>query len=385
MFIKKFFEFKQNTLDPVKSFKIKDDLNPKIWDNFKLKSSVRKDLLKIAKDFWNGTELEAEVKDIILTGSLANYNWSEKYSDYDLHIVIDFNDINKDNDLVKKLVDGLKTIWNLQHDIKIEGYEVEVYIQSDVEPHSSTGVFSLLKNKWSVKPKKVDFEPNEKEIEKKSKSIILQVDKIEEDFDELSYEQLKSKVKRVWNKIKKLRKSSLEEDGEFGIGNLVFKVLRRNGYIEKIMDLKKTGYEKQFESFKKINEELEDVDILKFIYDIEELNKKITRIMVKFGYETGPYVHATYDDTLPSGYMSMEVEMGESGHSDGWSKLWRIDWSDPERGFLVKSEASVGFSLKSYYSPYLEEGEDTLDFNEKEYDSLDDIFSDIKDIFSDWI
>jgi hypothetical protein len=63
---------------------------------------VREQLLQIANDFYQQTDIDADIKDIILTGSLANYNWSEKYSDYDLHILIDFKDVSDDVELVKK-------------------------------------------------------------------------------------------------------------------------------------------------------------------------------------------------------------------------------------------------------------------------------------------
>ena len=93
----------------------------------------------------------------------------------------------------------------------------------------------------------VEFEPDEKMIKKKSKTIMLQVDDIEDQIDEDKYESFKQKIDRVWTKIKDLRKSGLEsESGEYSIGNLVFKLLRRNGYIGKIMELKKYAYEKQF-------------------------------------------------------------------------------------------------------------------------------------------
>ena len=35
-------------------------------------------------------------------------------------------------------------------------------------------------------------------------------------------------------KIKKMRRSGLERSGEFSVENLAFKILRRNGYIDKI-------------------------------------------------------------------------------------------------------------------------------------------------------
>ena len=243
----KYFEFNQGDLDAVKSFRVKDELNPKIWTDFEINSEVREDLLKIAQDFYGSTDLQADVDDIILTGSLSNYNWSEKYSDYDLHILIDFSQVNESVELVKKYADSVKKIWNDEHDITIKGYEVEVYIQDVSEPHTSTGVFSLLNNKWKVKPERVEFEPDEDMIEEKGKSVMMLVDDLEEEVDEDKYESFLEKLQKVWDKVKNYRKSGLEsEGGELSLGNLVFKFLRRNGYIEKIMKLKKKSYDKQF-------------------------------------------------------------------------------------------------------------------------------------------
>ena len=247
MRFKKFEEFQEKDLEPIKSFYLKDELNPKLWDNFELDEEVREKLLQIAQDFYNSTELEAEIKDIILTGSLANYNWSEKYSDYDLHILIDFDDVDDNVELVKKFVDGAKKNWNDEHDIKIKGYEVEVYIQDIDEPHKSSGVFSLLKNKWKVRPEKVEFIPDEDAISEKAKSIMMAIDDIEEQVDEDKYSAFKEKIDKVWKKIKKQRQSGLEEGGEYSVGNLVFKLLRRNSYVSKIMELKRYAYDKQFE------------------------------------------------------------------------------------------------------------------------------------------
>jgi hypothetical protein len=39
-------------------------------------------------------------------------------------------------------------------------------------------------------------------------------------------------------KLKKYRTSGLEKDGEFSYENLVFKFLRRNGYIDKLFNFK---------------------------------------------------------------------------------------------------------------------------------------------------
>jgi len=249
----KYFEFNQQDLEPIKSFYIKDELNPKLWDGFNLDDDIREQLLTIAQDFYENVELGADVVDIVLAGSLCNYNWSEKYSDYDLHIIIDFDDVDENYDLVEKACDYAKKIWNSQHDIKIKGYEVEIAIQDNddldkaIEGGRMGGVFSLLKNRWVKRPEMVEFEPDESLISEKAKTIMMSVDDIEEQSEEDKYEAFNEKISKVWKKIKEYRQSGLDsESGEYSVGNLVFKLLRRNGYIGKIMELKRKVYDSQF-------------------------------------------------------------------------------------------------------------------------------------------
>ena len=71
------------------SFDVHDTLEPRVWEGEKLKPEIRDALLQIAKDFIEGLPVEVDIEDITLTGSLANYNWSN-YSDVDLHIIVDF-------------------------------------------------------------------------------------------------------------------------------------------------------------------------------------------------------------------------------------------------------------------------------------------------------
>jgi hypothetical protein len=249
----KYFEFNQQDLEPIKSFYLKDELNPKLWDDFKLDDETREQLLTIAQDFYEKIELSADVFDIVLTGSLCNYNWSEKYSDFDLHIIIDFDDVDDNFELVEKACDYAKKVWNEQHDIKIKKYEVEIAIQDNddldkaIEVGRMGGVFSLLNNRWIKRPERADFEPDEKLISEKSKTIMMTVDDIEEESEEDKYEAFDEKISKVWKKIKDYRQSGLEsESGEYSVGNLVFKLLRRNGYIGKIMELKRKVYDNQF-------------------------------------------------------------------------------------------------------------------------------------------
>jgi hypothetical protein len=75
------------------------------------------------------------------------------------------------------------------------------------------------------------------------------VDDIESQLEEDKSEAFLNKIDKVWKKIKTYRQSGLDsESGEYSTGNLVFKLLRRNGYIPKIMKLKRLAYDKQFES-----------------------------------------------------------------------------------------------------------------------------------------
>lgn len=253
MKLNKFLEFVQDDFEPIKSFYLKDDLNDRIWNGFDLDSEVRRDLLRIGQDFFEGTDIKTDVMDIVLCGSLCNYNWSERYSDYDLHIIVDMKNIDDNIELAEKLCDYAKKMWNTQHDIKIKGYEVEVAIQDENDMKDSIksgrmgGVFSLMKNEWIKKPQKVEFEPDEKLIRMKSETVMESIDNLESEIEEDKYENFKDKVDKVWKKIKDFRKSGLEsESGEFSIGNLVFKLLRRNGYVEKVVKMKNQSYDKQF-------------------------------------------------------------------------------------------------------------------------------------------
>ena len=247
MIFKHFEEFTQAQFEPIKSFRLQDELNPEVWDDFELNSDIKEELLQLAKDYFDGLDLgSVELEDIIFTGSLANFNWS-KYSDFDLHLVFDFGDVNEDEDLVRKYLDAVEKSWKLQHDIKIKGYDVEIYCQDSKQEHHSTGIYSLENDEWIKKPSKENFEPDEELIRKKAEIYMKSINELEEQFKSgKSYDDLDPKMKKIWKKIKDGRQAGLEREGEFSVENLVFKLLRRNGYIERFMDLKRKSYDKQY-------------------------------------------------------------------------------------------------------------------------------------------
>jgi len=223
-------------------FKTHNTLNKKIWDGNSLKKEVHEKLLEIAKRFINFLDLDLtidDIEDITITGSLANYNYT-KYSDIDLHIIIDYDSLDENRELIKNLLLSRKYIWNNSHDIRIKGYEVELYPQNSKEAHYSTGVYSVLNEKWVKKPllSTIQRITNVEDIKRKYKDIAERISALEENPE---YEQ----IKKLVEKIKKMRRSGLEVAGEFSIENLTFKVLRRKGHIGKLFKLKRDEYDKQ--------------------------------------------------------------------------------------------------------------------------------------------
>lgn len=203
-----------------------DILNPKVWDNSKLNPEIKEKLLQIGKDFYADTETDAPLKDILFVGSLANYNWTDT-SDFDVHIVIDFKDVDENVELVEKLVNALKSKWNDEHDIHLKGHNVEVYIQDITKENRSTGVYSLLQDKWLSEPQKENVEIDKEKIQQKYYDYVK---KIESGIKAQDINKLKTIVKDVYD----MRQAGLDKSGELSTENLVFKILRNRNYINKL-------------------------------------------------------------------------------------------------------------------------------------------------------
>jgi len=203
-----------------------DILNPAIWDNLKLKPEIKEKLLQIGKDFYADTETDAPLKDILFVGSLANYNWSDT-SDFDVHVVIDFKDVDENVELVEKLVNALKSKWNDEHDIHVKQHNVEVYIQDVNKENRSTGVYSLMQDKWLSEPQKENIEIDKEKIQEKYNDFVRKINSAIKTQD---IDKLKSIIKDVYD----MRQAGLDKSGELSTENLVFKILRNRNYIEKL-------------------------------------------------------------------------------------------------------------------------------------------------------
>ena len=201
-----------------------------------MKSEIRERLLEIAYEFIEFLDIEIVVTDIILTGSLSNYNWS-KYSDFDLHIVTNFQQYQENQiELYEKLFNLKKMLFNQKHDITIKGYEVELYVQNETESHFSSGVYSILFDEWANVPEKEDVTVDKELIKGKAKQWMNIIDDLLDAIKDEDASTAKEMVQKYKDKLKKYRTCGLENGGEYSTENLVFKILRRNGYIEKLHD-----------------------------------------------------------------------------------------------------------------------------------------------------
>ena len=226
------------------SFSMKDHLQPDFWENDTIKYFISNRLIEIVNDFMEFCGLdEGYYEDITLTGSLANYNWSE-FSDVDLHIIVDFKTIDENTELVREFFNSKRSLWNRTHDIRVFGFEVELYVQDAHESHVSTGVFSILNDEWIVEPMRSDPQIDYKDIKKKADSLEDQIDRVVKVYEEGNYEEAIEKADKLKEKIRRLRKAGLDDIGEYSVENLAFKTLRRNGYLWILSDVKNNSYDK---------------------------------------------------------------------------------------------------------------------------------------------
>jgi hypothetical protein len=220
-------------LQMINEYQTQSELNPKLWTNEEFNPKLRLQLLKIAKAFYKFLGITAKIKDVTLTGSNANYNWTT-HSDIDLHLIIDYKEVDENDTLVRELMQSKKSLWNNTYPIEFKNMNIELYAQNAVEPHTSTGVFSLLNNNWIQKPDPKIVSVDDNEISTKAKPYEFEIDNLDPYEDGLLY-----KIQNIKSRLKHLRQTGLETVGEYSIENLAFKSLRNSGHLEKLSDLEK--------------------------------------------------------------------------------------------------------------------------------------------------
>ena len=223
-------------LKELHSFKLSDavtfhnELNPKLWNKNLLRPEVKKQLKIIADDFLQELGISGlDVKDITISGSNAAYSYTQ-HSDLDLHILVDMSDM-PNNDVYRELFNAKKTIYNDMHDIKIHGIPVELYVQDSREPVISLGEYSVMNDDWKRIPTKRRSDFDQTATKQKYNKILSLI--------EIALKSRKySKVKHIIDTIKRYRQAGLDKGGEFGPENLAYKMLRSQGYITKLYDLR---------------------------------------------------------------------------------------------------------------------------------------------------
>jgi len=199
-------------------------LNPKIWNGDKLNPAVAEKLKEIADAFQEFIGIDLNIVDYTITGSNANYTWTE-HSDLDLHIIVE----GLPSDEARELFNAKKALWAEQHNITIKGLPVECYVQGEDEPHHSTGVYSIVKNTWVEEPKKVKPKINDSAVSAKKDAVM-------HDIETAFLSNDLNKLRSVKEKITNMRRAGLERAGEWSVENLVFKILRNLGLIDKITE-----------------------------------------------------------------------------------------------------------------------------------------------------
>ena len=217
------------------------ELNSKIWDGMKLKDEVRGKLLQIGAAWVQFAKIHPDtIQDMIITGGNVNYNYTPQ-SDIDLHVVISRDSMNPDRALVDEYLQDKKILWTLSHQgINIYGYPVELYAQDIAEqPHANQGVFSVKRNQWIAMPQHLDIDfENDYHLQKKVQFYKDLIDKmVLQNATDGSFDMIKQK-------IRKMRGDSIAKDGEFAFGNLVFKELRNQGYLDKMDMYQKSNQDK---------------------------------------------------------------------------------------------------------------------------------------------
>lgn len=276
----------------LEEYKNKDKFNPAVFETEdKMDDNVKDLLLKIATYFWEGLDIGQPFDDVTLTGSSANYNYTP-YSDVDLHIIVDFNKF-KEPDMMKKFFDKAKNNWNANHELKLGKQPIQLYVQDSNEKHTSTGVYSILNDKWIKKPEYESINIPDGNIKRKSKPYKEKINDLIRGGNK-NPEQTLKQIEQIQEKLKNFRQAGLDKNGEYSLENLAFKDLRNTGYLDKLSNLKNELIDKKLS----LNESVQDNSLFDnfFNYACKELqiqNHPTFEVRYEFGEEQpsfGAYV-----------------------------------------------------------------------------------------------
>jgi putative chitinase len=210
-------------------------LNPRIWGRDEhLLPEVRERLLAIAADFQEFLGVDdLNVEDITISGSNAAYSYT-KNSDIDLHLVVEM----PADPVYQELFAAKKYQYNDEHNIRIGGADVELYVQPADQPHISQGIYSVKNSDWISIPQRKRARIDDACVRDKVADLDARIHDAVRSGDE-------SKIATLADKIKAMRQAGLEQQGEFGCENLAFKMLRNSGCIKLLWDARRAAQDRE--------------------------------------------------------------------------------------------------------------------------------------------
>lgn len=203
------------------------ELNPKIWEDKKLRKDVRETIIDIVSEFMDNLIIPVEILDVRVVGSNASYNYTE-HSDLDVHIISNLELVGSPTEIVQALYNSERSNFNRTHNIKIKGIEVELYVEDVNSAVTSNGIYSVIDDVW-IKEPQIIKERSVKIDKNELQDLVDSVQSVLADGDS-------GDIKDCIDMLYLMRKDSIAIDGEYGVGNLLFKEIRNRGLLNDLKD-----------------------------------------------------------------------------------------------------------------------------------------------------
>lgn len=206
-----------------------DTLNPNVWEeDGHLKPKIKNGILNIIDEFQQYIDFDLPLIDVVLVGSNASYNYTDK-SDLDIHLIVNFDNIDENKELVNALCQSWKSLFNNAYDITLGGQPVEMYIEDMETSTNSNGIYSVLNDKWLKFPEYIEI--SEFDIDQDLEEVKIAVD---DALNSNNYDEVSKMIDWLYYQ----RKLALQLEGEFSVGNLIFKAIRNEGLLDKLKEEK---------------------------------------------------------------------------------------------------------------------------------------------------
>lgn len=224
-------DFEKPTQSLKESLVVHNQLNPNLFAHEQLLPDVREHLIGIADKFVGDLAdqgLPCRVLDYWLVGSNAAYNYQPD-SDIDIHVILDTTEIPADPQILRILLDYAKSAMMKNYQFTIKSQPVEIYFEDQNASAVSDGVYSIKSNRWIKKA-------TPRQQVKLYPELTPEFDQWLQRYHSLQDDEIQQFIDDLYL----MRKESLATDGEFGLGNLIFKEFRNTGRLQTLKDRLKT-------------------------------------------------------------------------------------------------------------------------------------------------